>query len=219
MKKFFAILLLILGLQGCLNYEQDISLNPDGSGTMVLTYWMKVSDPQNTLLLDQTGLFNQDTIRSQFSTPFTVVKEISVVTDTVDSISRAVVQIEFTHIDSLNHTEAFRGSNFSLKDGAIGQKVFSQFISPIVTGFGFTGEDYTVTYKYSFPGEIIQHNATSVEKKYLIWSYSMSELGKGKTISVTYRAYKLKETPYWIYALSGAVLLIVLIFLFRKKRG
>ncbi|MCK6615104.1 MAG: hypothetical protein HRU80_06345 [Ignavibacteriales bacterium] len=219
MKKVLAIFLLILGLQGCLNYEQDISLNPDGSGTMILTYWMKVSDPQNTVLLDQTGLFNVDTIRNQFSTPFTVVNDISVVTDTVDSVSRATVQLEFTHIDSLNQTEAFRGSNFSLKDGAAGQKVFSQFISPIVTGFGFTGDDYTVTYKYNFPGEIIQHNATSREEKYLIWNYTMAEIGKGKTISVTYRAYKLKETPYWIYALSGAVLLIVLVFLFRKKRG
>lgn len=219
MKKIFYSLFLTFALSGCLNYEQDISLNPDGSGKLVLTYWMKVADPTNTVLMDQIGLFNADTIKSHFTTPFTESIEVVVTTDTVDSVSRAVVELQFSHIDSLNHTEPFRGSNFSFKDGAVGQKVFSQFIAPIVTGFGFSGADYTVVYKYNFPGEIIQHNATAIEGNYLIWKYNMAEVGKGKTISVTYRAYKIKETPYWIYALSGLVLLIVVVFLFRKKRG
>ncbi len=219
MKIIFLTICTALLLSGCLNYEQDISLNPDGSGKLVLTYWMKVSDPGNTVLMDQIGLFNADTIRTHFVTPFTEVTDVIVTTDTVDSLSKAVVELTFTHIDSLNHTEPFRGSNFSFKDGAVGQKVFSQFIAPIVTGFGYSGADYTVVYKYNFPGEIIQHNATAIEGNYLIWKYNMAEVGKGKTISVTYRAYKIKETPYWIYALSGLVLLIVVVFLFRKKRG
>ena len=40
----------------------------------------------------------------------------------------------------------------------------------------------------------------------------------GKTISVTFIPYKIKETPYWIYMISGAVLIIVIIFLFKKKK-
>jgi len=46
----------------------------------------------------------------------------------------------------------------------------------------------------------------------------LDEIGKGKTISVTFKPFKLKETPYWIYILAGLVLLIVIFFLVRKKK-
>jgi LPXTG-motif cell wall-anchored protein len=105
-----------------------------------------------------------------------------------------------------------------LKDGAAGQKIFSQFIPPIATGFGIDASAFHVTYIYRFSGEIITHNAVSKEGDRLIWRYSLDEIGKGKTISVTFRPYKIRETPVWIYALAGLVLLIVIIFLFRKKK-
>ena len=94
----------------------------------------------------------------------------------------------------------------------------SQFIPPIATGFGIDGTEYTITYVYKFSGTIITHNAHMEDGQTLTWKYTLAEIGSGKTISVTFRPFKLKETPYWIYVLSGIVLLIVIIFLFRKKK-
>lgn len=216
LKLFFITQLLFV--TGCLNYNQEVSLNPDGSGTMKIQYWLQVSDPVKMLTLDQIGLFNADSIRNQFLSDYTTITNIEVYSDTTDTTSHAVIELTFSNIVDLNKAKPFSESQFSLKDGAAGQKIFSQFIPPIATGFGFDGSSFKVEYRYSFPGEIITHNATKVEKKNYIWEYQLSEIGKGKTISVTYRPFKLKETPYWIYALSGFVLLIVLIFLFRKKR-
>ncbi|MBA4251519.1 MAG: hypothetical protein C0425_06010 [Chlorobiaceae bacterium] len=212
------LLLLLLVLPGCLNYEQEVSLYPDGSGDMKIKYWMEFTNRDNIELLSKVGIFNSDSIRSQFTHEDVRIKDIVVVTDTVDSLLRAEIHIQFEHIDSLNHLRLFYESNFSLKEGAAGQLTFSQFIPPIAIGFGIDASDFKVKYIYEFPGEIVTHNATQVTKKQLIWEYSLPEIGKGKTISATYRPFKLKETPYWIYILSGVVLFIVIVFLFRKKR-
>ncbi len=185
---------------------------------MRITYWMKMHDNENLQILDKIGLFNADSIRSQFSSPYNKITDVEVYTDTTDSTIHAKMEMTFNHIDSLNYTKAFSDAHFSLEDGAAGQKVFTQFIPPIATGFGFDGSDFKVTYKYTFGGEIITHNATKKDGRVLIWEYNLSEIGSGKTISVTFKPYKLKETPYWIYVLSGVVLLIVIIFLFKKKK-
>ncbi len=219
MKKIiFIIPLLILTIQGCLNYIQDINLYADGSGKMRISYWMKLPDDENLKVLDKIGLFNADSIRSQFSSKYCRITDVEVYSDTTDSTTHAKIELTFNHIDSLNRTKAFADEHFSLEDGAAGQKVFTQFIPPFATGFGFDGTNFIVTYKYTFGGDIITHNATREDGRVLIWEYKLSDIGNGKTISVTFKPYKLKETPYWIYYLSGVVLLIVIIFLFKKKK-
>ncbi len=219
MKNLLIIILpLFLAFQGCLNYYQDINLYADGSGKMRITYWMKMPDNENLKILDKIGLFNADSIRNQFSSKYNKITDVEVYTDSTDSTTHAKIEMTFNHIDSLNYTKAFSDSRFSLEDGAAGQKVFTQFIPPIATGFGFDGSNFMVTYKYTFGGDIITHNATRVDGRVLIWEYTLSEIGSGKTISVTFKPYKLKQTPYWIYVLSGVVLLIVIIFLFKKKK-
>ena len=217
LKKFFVPLLLLF-ITGCLNYIQDVNLYPDGSGIMKLKYWMKYTDTSSSILYDQLGIFNEDSIRNHFSSPHIVIERVEVVRDTTDSTTQAFIDLSFAHMDSLNDSRAFADADFSFTDGAPGQKIFSQFIPPIATGFGIDGSMFRVTYKYTFSGDIITHNANVVEDRTLIWDYAFSELGSGKTISVTFRPFKLKETPYWIYILSGLVLLIVLVFLFRKKK-
>ena len=218
MKKILFLSLLFTFIPGCLNYIQDVNLYPDGSGIMKINYWMKTPDSSSIKTLGKIGIFNEDTIKSEFSSPFTKIKEVRVYSDTTDSTMHSIIDLSFTHIDSLNKTKAFTDAHFSFKDGAAGQKVFSQFIPPIATGWGIDGSSFKIQYKYTFSGEVVQHNAHKQENKTLIWNYNLSELGSGKTISVTFIPYKIKETPYWIYMISGAVLIIVIIFLFKKKK-
>lgn len=212
-------LLVVLSLTGCLNYNQEVSLNPDGSGTMKIHYWMQIPPVSKDELIPQLSIFNKDSLLSQFDAKFVKIHNLTVVADTTDSSYHTRIEFEFVHIDSLSKLKPFADAGFSLQDGAAGQKVFSQFISPVASGFGLDdGTKFNVTYIYGFPGEIITHNATAVGKKTLTWSYSLGQLGKGKAISVTYRPYKLKETPTWIFALAGLMLIIVTYFLFRKRR-
>ena len=185
---------------------------------MIVKYWMKLPEGDTADFIQNNGIFNRDSIKSEYSSPFTKVENIKVYTDTTDTTLHALIEFSFSSIDSLNKLKHFAQSSFSFVDGASGQKVFTQFVAPLAVGFGSDTSALTLTYKYTFPGEIITHNAQTVEGKTLTWKYKQMEVGQGKTISVTFRPYKLKETPVWIYSLCGAVLLLVVFFLFKKKK-
>ena len=186
---------------------------------MHIDYWMKIINPESEKVIENIGLFNSDSISSEFSSEYIKIENVVVYKDTTDSTTHAQVDLSFTHIDSLNKTKAFADAQFSFKEGAAGQIVFTQFVPPIATGFGIDASKFFVSYKYIFSGDIITHNAHESSGRTLTWNYSLSEIEGGKTISATFRPFKLKETPVWIYILSGAVLLLVVFFLFSKKRS
>jgi hypothetical protein len=180
---------------------------------------MKFVNEESEKVVDNLGIFNPDSIISGFQSDYSKVENVNVYRDTTDSSTHAVIDISFSHIDSLNKTKVFAEYNFSYIQKTSGQVVFSQFIPPIATGFGIDASTFSVSYKYTMPGEIISHNAHQVSGKSLSWRYNLSEIGGGKTISVTFQPYKLKETPVWIYILSGSVLLLVLFFLLKKRKS
>lgn len=211
--------LLPLVLSGCLNYYQEVKLFPDGSGNMHIDYWMKILSKESKMVIDDIGIFNPDSIRSQFSSAHNTLENVVVYSDTTDSTTHAIIDFSFTHIDSLNKTKAFADADFSFIESSSGQIIFTQFIPSIATGFGIDASDFCVRYVYTFSGDIVTHNAHRSSGRKLTWEYKLSDIGGGKTISVTFRPFKLKETPAWIYYLSGAVLLLVLIFLFKKKKS
>jgi hypothetical protein len=180
---------------------------------------MKILNKESKMVIDDIGIFNPDSISAQFSSAHTKIENVVVYTDTTDSTTHAIVDFSFTHIDSLNNTKAFTDANFSFKENSAGQIVFTQFVPPIATGFGIDASGFQVSYVYTFSGDIVTHNAHLSSGRKLTWKYRLSDIGGGKTISVTFRPFKLKETPAWIYYLSGAVLLLVLIFLLKKKKS
>lgn len=215
---YLYFVLIFLFIEGCISYTQETYLYPDGSGKMKIDYWMDLPQNDDTTTINKIGIFNPDLIKKEFSSAYTFLNNVEIYADSVDSTTHALIELSFNHIDSLNNVKVFEDFRFSLKDGASGQKIFTQYIPPIATGFGIDGSEYTVSYTYIFSGTIITHNAHTEDRQTLTWKYTLAEIGSGKTISVTFRPFKLKETPYWIYILSGVVLLIVIIFLFRKKK-
>ena len=219
MKIFLIVLEIIIVLvTGCLNYVQDTTIYPDGSGKMRIDYWMNITDTSRVSAILDLEIFNPDSIVKEFSSSSVKILNVTTYSDSTDSTVHANIELSFNHVDSLNTVNAFVQSRFSLEDGAASQKIFSQFIPPVTTGFGINGSAFRVTYNYDIRGDIITHNATNKSGNNLTWSYSLPEIGRGKTISVTFKPYKLKETPYWIYILAGLVLLIVIFFLVRKKK-
>jgi hypothetical protein len=220
-KYVFLILVFLKAItfSGCLNYYQEVTLYPDGSGKMQIDYWMKFENEENEKIVENLGIFNPDSIRSGFQSIYSKVENVNVYRDTTDFTTHAIIDLSFTHIDSLNKTKVFSEYKFSFVQKTGGQIVFSQFIPPIATGFGIDASAFTVTYKYTIPGDILSHNAHQISGKSLTWRYNLSEIGGGKSITVTFQPYKLKETPLWIYILSGAVLLLVVFFLLKKRKS
>jgi hypothetical protein len=214
----FAIISVPFLVSACLNITQDVILYPDGSGEMHIDYWMILPDEDSRRVADKIGIFNPDSIRSEFSSEQTQITNVNVFSDSTDSTTHAIVDFTFERIDSLNKTNVFSYEDFSFKEGTSGQIIFTQFIPPIATGFGINAADYNVTYRYTFSGTILFHNAHKANKSTLTWAYSLDQIGGGKSIEVIFRPYKLKETPDWIYMLTGSVLILVIFFLFRRKK-
>jgi hypothetical protein len=180
---------------------------------------MKIMNRESKMVIDDIGIFNPDSIRVQFSSVHVTLENVTVYSDTTDSTTHANIDFSFTHIDSLNSTKAFADASFSFKESTSGLITFTQFVPPIATGFGINASDFRFTYIYTISGDIVTHNAHYSSGRKLTWEYELSDIGGGKTISATFRPFKLKETPVWIYYLSGAVLLLVLIFLLKKKKS
>ncbi len=219
MKKltFAALLLLILLIPGCLNYTQVTTIRTDGSGEMFIHYWTYWTSEEDTVIFNKLGIFNPDSIRSEFSSIHNEITNVEVYRDFSDSTIHAKVELTFNSIDSLNQSRAFKGANFSIVDGPEKTKIFSQFIAPFATGFGLNTEKFKLRYIYYLPGDIIKHNANSLSNNKLTWEYNLSEIGLGKQISATYIPFRLKQTPTWIYILALIVIIVVVIFLFKKK--
>lgn len=221
MNKTFQILFFftsLIILTSCLNYKQVTTIKTDNSGKMFIHYWMNMEPDLDSLLLTKLGLFNEDSLNKIFEANFTKLNYTSVYHDFNDSSLHAQIEFEFTNFDSLNFLQFFRHSELSIKEGPEETKIFSQFIQPITTGFGLYDKSLTVNYVYYIPGEIINHNATSHFRNKLTWVFTLDNIGTGKTITAHYIPFKLKETPIWIYTLTGVVIIVVLIFLLRKRK-
>ncbi|RJP59678.1 MAG: hypothetical protein C4543_06240 [Ignavibacteriales bacterium] len=219
LKKFFFVLpILLLLLTSCLNYTQITTIKTDGSGEMFVHYWMKWEDKKDSVLLNKLHIFNADSIRNEFSSPHNTIERINTFINYADSTIHAQVELEYNNFDSLKFTRAFKGANFSLVDGPNETKIFSQYLLPFATGFGLKPDDFKISLIYYLPGEILSHNAKSKSRNKLTWDYSLSEIRSGEKISATYRPFRLKETPQWVYFSSLLVILIVLYYLFRKRK-
>jgi hypothetical protein len=216
-QKFLVLVFLFLGLTNCLDYTQVTTIKTDGTGTMFVHYFMKWSNQRDSSLVEQLGIFNRDSVYKEFTSEFSKVTNVEVYKNLQDSTIHGKVELAFNSLDSLNNTPAFRKSQLSVKDGAQNSKIFSQFIPPIATGFGLDSKSFELTFVYYLPGEILNHNATETYRNKLTWKYSLDEVGMGKYITASYRPFKLKETPIWIYIIALIVLLIVIVYLFSKR--
>lgn len=220
MKKRIIIFVLSLSAftTGCLNYTQITTIKTDNSGKMYIHYWMGMDPELDSLFITKIGIFNEDSLKKIFDKNFTSLNYTTVYNDFNDSSLHAQIEFEFTNFDSLNQLQFFRHSELSVKEGPNETKIFSQFIQPITTSFGFTNKPLEINYTYYLPGEIIDHNADAQSRNKLIWNFNIDNIGRGKTISANFIPFRLKETPSWIYYLAGFVIIVVLIFLLKKSR-
>lgn len=218
MKSKSLLLIIILFISNaCLDYTQITTIKTDGTGNMFIHYFMKWTNPKDSTIIEQLGIFNKDSVYKEFSSQFSNITNVEVYKNPADSTLHAKVELKFSSLDSLNTTPAFRKSQLTVKESEKNIKIFSQFIPPLATGFGFENKNFSLTFIYYLPGEILSHNAVEQYRNRLTWKYSLSEIGMGKFITATYRPFKLKETPVWIYIIALFVFSVVLVYLFSKK--
>lgn len=220
LKRFFPIVLLFITLvTGCLNYEQVSVIKTDNSGEMFIHYWSKLKTPYDTLLINQIGFYNSDSIKSQFDSSFIAIKNIEVYNDFTDSTIHGKIEFSYTDINRLNELMLFKGTEITIKEGGDGLKTFSQFLPSLITGFGLNTKELNIQLIYYLPGQVINQNADDLSRNKLTWNFNANNISSGYLLNATFRPYKLKETPSWILYLTLGVLVIVFAFLFKKRKS
>ena len=62
---------------------------------MRITFWTKMPDNESNKLLDKVGIFNADSLKSEFSSNYATIKNISVYVDSTDSTNHAIIKSYF----------------------------------------------------------------------------------------------------------------------------
>jgi len=179
--KLFSVLGAILFLTsvyfiGCVNYDQNTTLNSDGSGSMKIHYWTKMSNVTGTTL----GKFDFDEAKAKqnYTSPTTDVKSVKMEDKLDDSTKHVYVDLTFKDINKLSEIKGFSDIRASWKEGKDGMELKYTLLKDTSAANQMGASDYKVTYTFEMPDEIISTNAEKKEGKTCTWEYKVSDLGK-----------------------------------------
>lgn len=164
-------------ISGCVNYEQDTTLNMDGSGSMKIHYWSKMSNFSMGTTLGKFD-FDEKKAKENYSSSNTDVKNVRMEDKLDDSTKHVYVDLTFKDINKLPEAKGFSGVKPSWKEGKDGMELKYLLLKDTSAAKNMGAGDYTVTYTFEMPSEIVSTNATKKDGKTLTWDYKVSDLGK-----------------------------------------
>jgi hypothetical protein len=174
---FSFILLAAFLISGCVNYDQKTTLNADGSGSMKIHYWSKMSNFSMGTTLGKFD-FDEKKAKENYTSGNTDVKTVKMEDKLDDSTKHVNVELSFKDINKLPDAKGFKGVEPSWKEGKDGMELKYILLKDTSASKNMGADDYTVTYTFEMPSEIISTNATKKDGKTLTWEYKVSDLGK-----------------------------------------
>ncbi len=169
---FLSLVLFCLTLFGCLNYEQSVKLNADGSGSVKIHYWTKES---NVMSISKFS-FDENEIKSEQYKP-EIVKNVKIESNTADSTKHVHVEVDFKDINKLDQVKGFQGNTIKFVENG-GLITLTHTLKKDSAAKNFGMDEYVLKYTYEFPSkpENVDPNG-KVEGNTVKWEYKYSELG------------------------------------------
>jgi hypothetical protein len=187
--KLVGLAALAIGLivvAGCINYDQDLTLNADGSGTIMVRYDSAAQSGEESEegSISMGGApelsFTEEEIMAEYEgAPFTVRDIVIGKTDT--DAPEATYYIDFDNVTDLNGRGIFALEGDKLKqtfslDTSGDLAVFTQLVQlKMEVEDPSSLSDYKFTYKLTAPGEVKETNGTA-EGNVVTWEYSLDKL-------------------------------------------
>jgi hypothetical protein len=212
-----ALFFLLVVFGGCLNYEQTVTLDADGSGSMEIHYWLSESTVKWFSSGSTLGV-NKEDVNKQYEGEGITVKEVKIENRVEDSTRHVWVKLKFNNLTSLSKVHGLKDYKYEWRrngDTALFVQKTDQTESTDMMGL----DKYTVTYTYKFPGNILTSNATSVSGSTATWKYKLSESGK-RTLTAK---ILVQETGFWrwviVLGILGAVVCMIVFIAKRRKKS
>jgi hypothetical protein len=234
------IVALILSAITCIEYEEKISLKPDGSGTMTVHYMISESMLK---LAQEDGMpltFDKTEIEQQLKSDKVKVESVEAFTE--DEKRHIVTKLTFKDINDLPDKWVFQDREMSFSsegDFFTFRSVFSMGKDKNKTqgseaqqgeDLGAFGEqfaealfgDYTFTFSIEMPGQVVEASPeATIEQNTVVWEFSLAKLSDMKMIEMTVKARKPAAFPVLIIVILVvvivAVIVIVMLMISRKK--
>jgi hypothetical protein len=211
---FFALITAFL-LSSCVNYDQKTTLNADGSGSMKIHYWSKMSNFSMGTTLGKFD-FEEQKAKTNFSSGNSDVKSVKVEDKLDDSTKHVWLEVSFKDINKLPDAKGFAEVKPSWKESTDGMELKYILLKDTSAAGNMGASDYKVTYTFEMPDEIVSTNAVKKEGKTLTWEYKVSDLGKD--IEMTANVKKGKGKTCGIFGMFLAFGLIGLAFYTQKNK-
>lgn len=199
---YLLLLVVPLVVAGCFEYEQDMVINEDGSGTVVIRY----NAPAQRELdeyeepgewrehVPKLPITENDVVDSFGGMPL-VVESVDITT--ADGYPDVSYIVKFDDVEDLNGRGIFYfedgkfAQTFSLRGGE-GVKTYEHFIDfdwPLAeTYYEYRLSQYDLAFQVEFPGEIVESNGVTGEGNTVRWDYTLDDLlGEERTLTATYR--------------------------------
>jgi hypothetical protein len=160
------ILFLGIYLSGCVNVDQDTKLNADGSGTMNLHYWTKMSNVSSS---DEIGgfAFSEDKAKANYT-----------------SSNSEVTSVNIRDINALPSAKGFEKVTTSWKEGDDGMDFNYTLKQDTSNAKNMGASDTKLTYKFEFPGEVVSTNGRK-DGKNVEWDKTLADLKEDVEMTAT----------------------------------
>ncbi|MCX7797774.1 MAG: hypothetical protein N2249_04035 [Melioribacter sp.] len=229
MKKFILYILVIF-LQGCIEYFEKMKLNDDGSGELV--FYARINREIFSIKLKKGELknFNADSIRKIFSNK-EGIELISCKTYLKDNYVWIETKLNFASTEQL-----LKLNNYSPLKGLLGKITFSKdkdgnfiYYREIFYDSEMNSKEYGIitlllsqyrwNYELILPSKIISANSSEIysDSNKVKWSFSLMSLLHKKVMSVTFERNKKFSGLYVFVLLIVLVLLSILFYLVFKR--
>jgi len=196
----FAVALVVVA--GCINYDQELTLDPDGSGTVKVRYDRtggSTGEEEGEGSLDMSGApklsFTEEEITAEYEGSAVTVRDI-VIGETDAGVPEATYYIDFDNVTDLNGYGIFALEGDKLKqtfslDAAGDTQVFKQLVQlKMDVEDPSQLSDYKFTYLLNAPGEVDETKTNgTVTENTVKWEYSLDKLVNADTeMTATYKA-------------------------------
>jgi len=231
-------------LAGCINYDQELTLNPDGSGFIMVHYNSAAQSAPGTAGTAAAGAeittgqapklsFTEAEILKEYEGSPVKVRDIKI--ETLENVPNATYFIDFKNVNDLNGKGVFAlegdklKQTFSIADAGA-NKAFKQLVQlKMDVQDPSTLSSYKFTYKLTCPGEVVETNGTKGDGNTVKWEYTLDKLiNKDVEMTCTYKAGKAGmggKVGTIIGIIVCVVIIVVIIILIvvlvskKKKKG
>lgn len=210
-----AVVLTAVYLTGCVNYDQKTTLSSDGSGSMKIHYWTKMSNFSMGTTLGRFE-FDEAKAKDQYTHSNLEVKSLKVEDELADSVKHVRIELSFKDINKLSEAKGFNNVKTSWKESTDGMELKYTLMKDTAAAKNMGASENTVTYTFEMPDEIISTNASKKDGKNLTWDFKVSDLSKD--IEMTANAKGSSKKFCGLFGFIAGAMLIGLAYYTQSNR-